>query len=42
MGVHGLTTYLRENQRVLGKTKQFSPAHVSNNTATTIVVDGWS
>ena len=42
MGVHGLTTYLRENQRVLGKTKQFPPAHISDNTITTIVVDGLS
>ncbi|KAF8551983.1 PIN domain-like protein [Imleria badia] len=42
MGVHGLTTYLRENQRVLGKTKQFSPARVSDETVTTIVIDGLS
>ncbi|KAG6381905.1 hypothetical protein JVT61DRAFT_524 [Boletus reticuloceps] len=42
MGVHGLTTYLRENQRALGKTKQFPPARVSDNTITTIVVDGLS
>jgi hypothetical protein len=42
MGVHGLTTYLRENQRVLGKARQFPLTHVSGNTITTIVVDGWS
>ncbi|KAH0829199.1 hypothetical protein J3R83DRAFT_2748 [Lanmaoa asiatica] len=42
MGVHGLTTFLRENQRVLGKTKQFPLAHVSGDTITTIVVDGLS
>lgn len=42
MGVHGLTTYLRENQRVLGKTKQFPPGRVSGDTITTIVVDGLS
>ncbi|KIJ15475.1 hypothetical protein PAXINDRAFT_99360 [Paxillus involutus ATCC 200175] len=42
MGVHGLTTYLRENQRVLGKTVQFPLARDSNNGITTIVVDGWS
>ena len=42
MGVHGLTTYLRENQRVLGKTIQIPPKHVSDDTVTTIVVDGWS
>ncbi|KIK81542.1 hypothetical protein PAXRUDRAFT_832773 [Paxillus rubicundulus Ve08.2h10] len=42
MGVHGLTTYLRENQRVLGKTIQFPLAHDSGNGITTIVVDGWS
>lgn len=42
MGVHGLTTYLRENQRILGKTIQFPSAGVSGDTVTTIVVDGWS
>ncbi|KAG8221328.1 hypothetical protein J3R82DRAFT_1496 [Butyriboletus roseoflavus] len=42
MGVHGLTTYLRESQRILGKTKQFHPARVSGDTITTIVVDGLS
>lgn len=42
MGVHGLTTYLRENQRVLGKTVQYPLARVSDDTVTTIVVDGWS
>ncbi|KAF9228367.1 PIN domain-like protein [Gyrodon lividus] len=42
MGVHGLTTYLRENQRVLGKTVQLPPAHVSDDVIITIVVDGWS
>ncbi|KAF8839419.1 hypothetical protein BDN67DRAFT_1003712 [Paxillus ammoniavirescens] len=42
MGVHGLTTYLREHQRVLGKTIQFPLAHDSNNGTATIVVDGWS
>lgn len=40
MGVHGLTTYLRENKRVLGKTIQF-PC-ISEDAVTTIVVDGWS
>lgn len=40
MGVHGLTTYLRENKRVLGKTVQFPSA--SGDEVTTIVVDGWS
>ena len=42
MGVHGLTTYLRENQRVLGKTRQFPPTSASEEITTTIVVDGWS
>ncbi|KAG2142284.1 uncharacterized protein EDB93DRAFT_1329756 [Suillus bovinus] len=39
MGVHGLTTYLRENLRILAKTIEFpsSPPGV-----TSIVVDGWS
>ncbi|KAH7883175.1 hypothetical protein F5I97DRAFT_1815609 [Phlebopus sp. FC_14] len=41
MGVHGLTTYLRENQRVLGKTVRFPPAG-ADNVVTTIVVDAWS
>ncbi|KAI6112027.1 hypothetical protein EDD16DRAFT_1605755 [Pisolithus croceorrhizus] len=40
MGVHGLTTYLRENKRVLGKTVHFPSA--SGDAVTTIVVDGWS
>lgn len=42
MGVHGLSTYLRENKRVLGTSKQFPPARVSGDTITTIVVDGLS
>ncbi|KAG9312042.1 hypothetical protein JVU11DRAFT_7321 [Chiua virens] len=42
MGVHGLTTYLRENQRVLGKTIQFPPKRISDDTVTTIVIDGLS
>ncbi|KAF9243114.1 hypothetical protein BU15DRAFT_86527 [Melanogaster broomeanus] len=42
MGVHGLTTYLRENKRVLGKTIQFPAAGISGDVITTIVVDGWS
>ncbi|KAI5990717.1 hypothetical protein EDC04DRAFT_2989029 [Pisolithus marmoratus] len=40
MGVHGLTTYLRENKRVLGKAVRFPSA--SKDAVTTIVVDGWS
>lgn len=42
MGVHGLTTYLRENQRVLSKTVHFPRLTVSDEVVTTIVVDGWS
>ncbi|KAG2366740.1 hypothetical protein BDR07DRAFT_445847 [Suillus spraguei] len=39
MGVHGLTTYLRENQRILAKAIQFPS---SSTDVTSIVVDGWS
>ncbi|OAX43691.1 PIN domain-like protein [Rhizopogon vinicolor AM-OR11-026] len=39
MGVHGLTTYLRENQRILSKAVEFPS---SSNDVTSIVVDGWS
>ncbi|KAH7921099.1 PIN domain-like protein [Leucogyrophana mollusca] len=39
MGVHGLTTYLRENKRVLAKTLEFS---AQTKDPTTVVVDGWS
>jgi len=42
MGVHGLTTYLHENQRVLSKTVLFHRPDVSDGVVTTIVVDGWS
>ncbi|KIM63871.1 hypothetical protein SCLCIDRAFT_1213658 [Scleroderma citrinum Foug A] len=42
MGVHGLTTYLHENQRVLSKTVLFPRPHVSDDIVTTVVVDGWS
>lgn len=38
MGVHGLTTYLRENYSI-AKTLHFS-AHRDNNVA--FVIDGWS
>ncbi|KAG2347530.1 PIN domain-like protein [Suillus weaverae] len=39
MGVHGLTTYLRENQRILAKAVEF-PSSLTD--VTSIVVDGWS
>ncbi|KAG1860786.1 hypothetical protein F4604DRAFT_2035089 [Suillus subluteus] len=39
MGVHGLTTYLRENQRILAKATEF-PSRSTD--VTSIVVDGWS
>ncbi|KAH7915085.1 hypothetical protein BJ138DRAFT_1078212 [Hygrophoropsis aurantiaca] len=39
MGVHGLTTYLRENKRVLSKTIELS---ARTKTITAVVVDGWS
>ncbi|THH13381.1 hypothetical protein EW146_g6832 [Bondarzewia mesenterica] len=37
MGVYGLTTYLRENQRVLSKTLR-----LQTNLPVALVVDGWS
>ncbi|KDR75736.1 hypothetical protein GALMADRAFT_248404 [Galerina marginata CBS 339.88] len=39
MGVHGLTTYLREKKRLLSTTTVVSP---SSKTSVPIVVDGWS
>ncbi|KAF9485956.1 PIN domain-like protein [Pholiota conissans] len=39
MGVHGLTTYLREKKRLLSTTTALSS---SSTTAVPIVVDGWS
>ncbi|KAG5722859.1 hypothetical protein E4T56_gene6057 [Termitomyces sp. T112] len=39
MGVHGLTTYLRENQRTLSTILNL---HSSSTDSTPIVVDGWS
>ncbi|QRW12719.1 XPG domain protein [Ceratobasidium sp. AG-Ba] len=39
MGVHGLTTFLRENRRVLSRTQTFTN---SFNAYTPLVVDGWS
>ncbi|KAL4079339.1 hypothetical protein J3A83DRAFT_4185388 [Scleroderma citrinum] len=42
MGVHGLTTYLRENQRTLSQSVHFPRQDVSDDVVTTIVVDGWS
>ncbi|KAI0783009.1 PIN domain-like protein [Abortiporus biennis] len=39
MGVHGLTTYLRENQASCSKRLQFSTTY---DNPTTFVVDGWS
>ncbi|KAG0699356.1 hypothetical protein DFH29DRAFT_877350 [Suillus ampliporus] len=38
MGVHGLTTYLREHQRILAKAVDFP----RSNDVNSIVVDGWS
>lgn len=40
MGVHGLTTYLREKKRTLSVTTVLSSS--SNNSQVPIVVDGWS
>lgn len=39
MGVSGLTTYLRENKRLLSKTLQLASSSTSK---ALIVVDGWS
>ncbi|KAI5119948.1 hypothetical protein M0805_002137 [Coniferiporia weirii] len=41
MGVHGLTTFLRENKRSLSKTLLFS-AQEEGAVQTALVVDGWS
>ncbi|KAF8070780.1 hypothetical protein FPV67DRAFT_1413781 [Lyophyllum atratum] len=41
MGVHGLTTYLRENQRVLSTTFTL-PAKQQDAKPIPIVIDGWS
>ncbi|KAI0332924.1 hypothetical protein GY45DRAFT_1320158 [Cubamyces sp. BRFM 1775] len=40
MGVHGLTTYLREHKPILSRTLQLPLQHP--NDSVTIVVDGWS
>ncbi|KAG8779655.1 hypothetical protein FRC12_023984 [Ceratobasidium sp. 428] len=43
MGVHGLTTFLRENRRVLSRTRTFTNAFQEGiNQYTPLVVDGWS
>ena len=39
MGVSGLTTYLRENKRVLSETLQFAS---SSTLRASVIVDGWS
>ncbi|KAJ3536014.1 hypothetical protein NMY22_g6229 [Coprinellus aureogranulatus] len=41
MGVHGLTTYLRDNRRLLSKTIEL-PASPSPKAEFPVVVDGWS
>ncbi|CUA67065.1 hypothetical protein RSOLAG22IIIB_02983 [Rhizoctonia solani] len=40
MGVHGLTTFLRDNRRALSKQETFS--HTSDTGIRPLVVDGWS
>ncbi|KAJ8483428.1 hypothetical protein ONZ51_g4729 [Trametes cubensis] len=40
MGVHGLTTYLREHKPILSRTVHLPPQHP--NESVPIVVDGWS
>lgn len=39
MGVHGLTTYLRENKRHISRTLQLPS---SDDSPVQVVVDGWS
>ena len=39
MGVHGLTTYLRDHKRTLSRSVQFAPG---SGASTPLVVDGWS
>jgi len=43
MGIHGLTTYLRESRSALAHTISFpkQPGHQPPK-STTIVIDGWS
>lgn len=42
MGVHGLTTFLRENQAAIAQKLHFSTAAVEQDEATNFVIDGWS
>ncbi|EMD36532.1 hypothetical protein CERSUDRAFT_138207 [Gelatoporia subvermispora B] len=45
MGIHGLTTYLRENKRVLSRTLNFHSSQSDSGgitQRTPVVVDGWS
>ncbi|KAI0262566.1 hypothetical protein BC834DRAFT_828753 [Gloeopeniophorella convolvens] len=42
MGVHGLTTYLRENQRALSSSLTLSQEESASGAAIPLVVDGWS
>ncbi|OCH88004.1 PIN domain-like protein [Obba rivulosa] len=43
MGIHGLTTYLRENKRALARTLVFqAPKGLGEVKRTPVVVDGWS
>ncbi|VDC00308.1 unnamed protein product [Peniophora sp. CBMAI 1063] len=41
MGVHGLTTYLRENKRHLSRSVQFSPQSEAK-VPVPLIIDGWS
>ena len=42
MGVHGLSTYLRENQRKLSAPLVLSQEQLKSEVTIPLVVDGWS
>lgn len=42
MGVHGLTTYLRENKQTLAKSLQYHAGTGGAGKPETIVVDAWA
>ncbi|PCH36696.1 hypothetical protein WOLCODRAFT_157394 [Wolfiporia cocos MD-104 SS10] len=42
MGVHGLTTYLRENRIALARTIKLPPGGILGSERTRVVIDGWS
>jgi hypothetical protein len=42
MGVHGLTTYLRENRRTLATAIELSQQPTNDSPKLSVVIDGWS